>query len=89
MPCNLLDLRCIFVNELIGNVALAAIIVVIFYFGLAAKLRLGFDTTIMFSIPVILLGGLAIGVLSPVMAFITVVVGLMVSFVFRKLIGNR
>lgn len=89
MPCDLLDLRCIFVNELIGNLALAGILIIVFYFAIAAKLRLGFDTTIMFSIPTILLVGLAIGALSPIMAFVTVIVGLMVSFVFRKIIGNR
>ena len=58
--CDILDFRCIFVNELIGNVVLAAVIGIIFYFIIASKLRLGFDTTIAFLIPISLIFGLMI-----------------------------
>ncbi len=89
MPCELLDLRCIFVNELIGSVLLAILFAVILYFALASKLRLGFDTTLAFAIPAVLLIALAVGNISAIMAFLTVIVGVMVAILFNKIVGNR
>lgn len=87
--CQVLDLRCIFVNELIGSMLLAVVIAAIFYFIFASKLRLGFDTTIAFAFPVLLLFGIAIGGLSVIMAFSTVVIGFMLAWIFNKFVGNR
>lgn len=87
--CDVLDLRCIFVNELIGSVALTGIFVVIIYFMIASKLRFGADTTLAFSIPFILLGALAVGIISPVMAFITMLVGFMAAELFTRIIAGR
>jgi len=89
MICELLDLRCIFVNELIGSVVLTIIIATIAYFIIAGKLRLGFDTTIAFTIPLLLIFGLMFTGFSAIFAFATIVIGLLIAFVFNKIIGNR
>lgn len=87
--CELLDFRCIFVNEIAGSVLLASIMAIIFYFIIAGKMRLGFDTTITFLFPLLFMFGLAISGFSVIYAFSTVLVSLMVAWLFNRLIGNR
>ena len=89
MTCELLDLRCIFVNELIGSVILTVVISAIAYFIIAGKLRLGFDTTIAFTIPLLLILGLMFTGFSAIFAFATIIIGLLIAFVFNKIIGNK
>lgn len=88
MPCELLDIKCIFLNELIGNLALAMIFVALLYFIMASKLKFDFETTIAFSIPLLLLGGIAITGFSAIYAFVTVIVGVMLAWVFQRMIKN-
>lgn len=88
MPCELLDLRCIFVSELIGSVVLATIIIAILYFIVAAKLRWGFDTTIAFSIPFLLILGLAITGFSIIFATATVLVSLLLAWLLSQTINK-
>ncbi len=89
MPCDLLDFRCIFVSELVGDVVLTVIFATIFYFMIAGRLNLGFDTTVAFAFPVLLIFGLAFTGFSVLFSFITVVVGLLLALLFNKIIGNR
>ena len=89
MPCEILDFRCLFINEIIGSIALAVVFGAIFYFIIASKLRFGFDTTIAFGFPIIIIMSLGIGGFSIVYAFATVIIGWMLGFLFMKLIGNK
>lgn len=89
MICELLDLRCIFVNELIGSVTLSIIFAAILYLIIASKSRLGFETTIGFGVPLLLIVGIAVGGFSAIYAFTTLAVGLMLAWAFNKMIGNR
>lgn len=90
MPgCDLLDLRCIFVNELVGSAFLSVIIATIFFFIFSSKIKIGFRTSIVVAIPVLLIFGLTLTGFSTLYAFITVLVGFMLAAVFQKLIGNR
>ncbi len=90
MPgCELLDFRCIFVNEIAGSVLLASVLAIIFYFIIASRMRWGFDTTIAFLFPILFIFGLAISGFSVIYAFSTIVVALMVAWLFNKIIGNR
>ena len=89
MVCNLLDWRCIIISELIGDVVLAFLIAILFYFVTATKLRWGFDNTIAFSIPILLIVGLAFAGFSAIYAFATVVIGLLMAWVFNIMLGNR
>lgn len=87
--CELLDLRCIFVSELIGNTLLAVLVVTLFYFIIASKLRWGFDNTIAFSVPLLLIAGLAMAGFSAIFAFATVIIGLLLAWILNILINNR
>ena len=87
--CDLLDLRCIFVSEIFGNVLLTILFATLFYFMIAAKLRLGFDATIAFAFPLLLIAGLAFAGFSAVFAFATVIIGLILAWIINVLIGNR
>jgi len=89
MGCEILDWRCMIISELIGNTLLAIIIFAILYFVIASKIRLGFDTTIAMTIPILLIGGLMFMGFSAIYAFATVIVGLMLAWTFNKIIGNR
>ncbi len=89
MPCDLLDLRCIFVSEIVGSVVLTVLIATLLYFMIAAKLRLGFDSTIAFAFPILLIAGLAFAGFSAVFAFSTVIIGMLVAWILNVLIGNR
>ncbi len=86
--CDVLDFRCIFVNELIGSVLLTVLVGAVFYFIIASKLRWGFDTTIATLFPILLIGGLMLTGFSAVFAFSTVIIGIMVAWIFNKIIGN-
>ena len=89
MVCDILDFQCIFVNELIGNVVLASILGAILYFIVAGKSRFGFDLTIALLVPILLMMGLYFTGFSIIYAFSAVVVGLMLYWVYIRIIGNR
>ena len=86
--CEILDWRCIFVNEIVGSVVLSVLIAALFYFLIAGKLRWGFDTTMSLLFPVLLILGLMFAGFSAVFAFSTVVIGIMLAWVFQKIIRN-
>ena len=87
--CEILDFRCIFVNELFGSVALTIIFSFIFYLMIAGKLKFGAETTIALAFPIIIIGSLMVGGFNIVYAFATMIVALMVAFVFQRVVGIR
>lgn len=89
MGCELLDLRCIFVSELVGNVTLAVILGAIIYFVTASKLRWGFDSTIAFGFPFLLILGLSFAGFSAIYAFATVIIGMMLGWIFTEIFRGR
>ncbi|KKN65807.1 hypothetical protein LCGC14_0477430 [marine sediment metagenome] len=90
MPgCDLLDIRCIFVNELVGSAFLSIILASILFFVFSSKIKVGFRTSIVVGIPILLIFGLTLTGFSTLYAFITVLLGFMLAAVFQKLIGNR
>lgn len=89
MVCDILDLKCIFVNELVGSTVLAVVLGLVLYFIIASKNRFGFDTTITLLFPILFIMGLAVTGFSIIFAFATVFIGLMLAWIFNKLIGNR
>ncbi len=88
MSCELLDFRCFFVSEIVGDAVLATVLATLIYFIVASKLRLGFDTTIFFALPLLFIASLAISGFSAVFAFATVFIGLLLAFIINKMIGN-
>jgi hypothetical protein len=87
--CEILDFRCIFVNELAGSITLAALLLATFYFIIASKARFGFDTTIAFAFPLLILVSLAVGGFSVVFAFATIIVAFMIAWIFERISGNK
>jgi len=86
--CDLLDLRCIYVNELVGDPTLAVIIALILYFIVSIQMRLKFITTIVLLVPIILIISQMFSGFSAIYAFLTVIVGIMVSWAFNRVIKN-
>ena len=87
--CELLDFRCMIVSELIGSTILAVIIATILYFVIASKMKLGFDTTMTFALPILLILGMAFTGFTSIYAFGTVIVALVITWIFQEMIRNR
>ena len=87
--CDLLDIRCILVNELIGSPTMAMILAVLAFCLLAAKMRLGFETTITLAVPIVLGFAVVIYGFSIIYGFATFIAGLMVALAFLRLWGNK
>lgn len=88
MACDVLDLKCVFVNELFGSIILTLIALTIVYFIIASKSKFGFETTFVVGVIVLLLGAIAIGNLSILLAFLTLIVAILVGKEYSRLVGN-
>lgn len=88
MACDVIDLKCILVNEIIGSVVLSIIFLAVIYFIISSKLRFGFETTIVLGIVILILGSLAIGNLAAVLAFLTLLIAVLLGIKFSNLLGN-
>ena len=86
--CDLLDWRCIFVSELIGNVVIATIVAIVIYLIIASKMKFGFDTTITFGIVILLVSSLAFSGFPVVYAFASVLIGFMIAWVWQQIFKN-
>ena len=82
--CDIFDIRCVVVNELIGSLALTVIVMSIVYFIFASKIRLGFDTTIFLAIPLVLIFSLATIGFSAIYAFGAIVAGILLAITFIR-----
>lgn len=89
MVCDILDWRCIIVNELIGNPFLTVLILSILYFIVASRLRWGFDTTLTFAAVALLIIGLMFAGFAAILAFLTIVVVILIVWIIQVIIGNR
>jgi hypothetical protein len=89
MACDILDLRCIFMNELVGSVMLSMLLLLVGYFILASRMKLDFNTTIGLGLPVMLILGATIGGFSALIAFASVIIPMLVAWVFLRAIGGR
>jgi hypothetical protein len=89
MPCELLDFRCIFVNEIVGSAFLATVLAAILFFIFVGKTKVGFRTSVVLAIPVLLMFGLVISGFPVIYAFVTVLVGFMLAAIIQKIIGNQ
>lgn len=89
MGCEILDIQCLFVSEIVGNVALTIVLSLVLYFIIASKLRFGFDTTIAMLLPLVIILALMFGELPLIIAVATIFVVFLVSWIFQKITGNR
>ncbi len=86
--CEIIDFKCIFVNEIAGSIALAVIIFLILYFVAMSRLKMQFDTTIYFLFPIIVISSAAIGGFTAVFAFATVFAAIMLGWIINKLFSS-
>lgn len=89
MACNILDIRCVLVNELIGSAILAMLFIVLIYFFIASKLKIGSETMFVLAIPVMAFSGLVIYGFQVIYAFITLIVGVLLAMTFLRIMGNK
>ena len=89
MGCSVLDFKCILVNELVGSVTLAVLFIALLYFMIASKMKFGFDTTLVLLVPLLIISSLVLSVFSGIYAFITLIAGLLLGYIFIKFIENR
>ena len=88
MPsCEIIDFKCIFINEIAGSVTLAIVLAMILYFVATSRLKLGFDTTIYFLFPVLVIVGLLGGGFSIIFAFVALFVALLVGWMINKVVS--
>ena len=87
--CNILDVQCIFVNEIFGSIALTVMAGILTYILISGRLKLGFEITIALMFPLAIILSLMIGGFQIVYAFVTIIIAMMVAFVSQKIMGNR
>ncbi len=89
MVCDILDWKCIFVNEIAGGVFLAMLLIALLFVIAATRLKIGYETTLTLGLVIMLLGGIAIAGITAILAYATVFVGIMIAWMVQKVIGNR
>ena len=75
-------------NELIGDVVLATVLMAVLYFVVMAKLRMSFGLTVAMGVPFLLLLGSVMAGFQVMFAFLTVAVAILIAWVFQRIIKN-
>lgn len=86
--CEILDFQCIIVSEIFGSASLAVVMGLVFYFIVASRLKIGFDTTFLLAIPLSLIISLAIGGFAIVYAITGFIAAMIISWIFQRAFGN-
>ncbi len=89
MVCDILDFRCILVNEIIGDTILAVLIFAILYFIVAGKLRFGLQTSMYLAVPIVLMFGIVVYGFTILYAFLTLVAAFLIAELVTKIVGIR
>lgn len=89
MNCDILDLRCVWVNELIGSQVLAVLIFGAFFFALCSKTRMGLKTSLWLASAVFPIVSYFIIGTSFVFAIVTFIAALSAALLHMRLVGNR
>ncbi|KKN59062.1 hypothetical protein LCGC14_0546170 [marine sediment metagenome] len=88
MPaCEIIDFKCLFVNEIAGSVTLAVVLFLILYFVAASRMKIGFDTTVYFLFPIIIIASAAVGGFAVIFAFATVFSAIMIGWIINKIVA--
>lgn len=85
--CEIIDFKCIFVNEIAGSVTLAILLFLILYFIAASRMKIGFDTTVYFLFPIIVIASAAVGGFTAIFAFVTVFVAILIGWMVNKIMS--
>ncbi len=87
--CEILDFQCILVSEIFGSASLAIVMGLLLYFIMASRLRFGFDTTLLFAVPLSLVISLAIGGFTVIYALTGFIAAAIIAWIFQRAFGNR
>ena len=86
--CDIIDFQCVFINEIAGSFILAFLIFLILYFIAASRLKIGFDTTIFFLFPMIVITSVTVGGFVALFAFVTLAGAILIAWIINKYQGN-
>lgn len=89
MVCDIADLRCVYVNELIGSPVLAVILLGLLFFAVAAYKRIGLKTSLWAACVYFPIVSYAIAGTSFGFALATLVVAVSLALLHMRIIGNR
>lgn len=89
LPCSIIDLRCVLVNELIGSPTLTVILLGIIFFAFCSYRRVGIKTTLWLSVVYFPVVSYYIAGSSAALAFLTMGVGIIAALFHGRIIGNR
>ena len=89
MTCDIIDLRCIYVNDLIGSPILASLILMALFYSLASYNKWGYKTTIWMQIIVLPILFYFIAGTTLAFALATFFVSLAFAILQVRITGNR
>lgn len=84
MICQLLDIGCIFINEIAGSIFIAICLFLLAYFVMAARLNWGFESTIAILIPIALIVSLATSGLIFILTIVAIVLGILIGIIIDR-----
>lgn len=87
--CNIADLRCIYVNELIGSEVLTVLLLGAIYFAFCSYSKIGLKTSIWMGCVFFPIISYYIVGTNAVFAFVTFIISLLGAFLHTRIIGNR
>ena len=85
MTCDVLDIRCVLVNELIGNASISVLILVLVYFIWCIKKRIQYEVMIGLAFPIVLMTNFIFGGSFLIYILAGIGAAIMLAFLIRRL----
>ena len=89
MGCDILDFRCVWVNEFIGSQILTVLILGALFFTYTSYKKIGLKTTLWLACVFFPIVSLIIVGTSYIFAIVTLLVALLIALIYNIFIGNR
>jgi hypothetical protein len=89
MTCDILDIRCMLVNEIIGDTTLTVVLGAIVYFWIAVAFKWSWNVTFIIGLPFILALASVLYGFTAIYTIMAVVVGIFAALAMLRLIGNK
>lgn len=89
MGCDILDVRCMMVNEIIGDPKLSILIAILAYLAIAISLKWSWNVVLVIGIPILLGLSTSIYGFSSIYTLLAMLAGLFAALALMRLIGNK
>lgn len=89
MVCDVADLRCLYVNELVGDPVLAVLLFGVLFFAFTSYNRVGLKSTLWLAVVVFPIVSYFIIGTTLIIALSTLVVSFLVALIHTRITGNR